>query len=135
LSDTTDGRLRHWISTLSSDEFQGRAPGTEGGKLTKNFISKTFKDLDLEPVKGSYFLEVPTSEITLKDSSYLTLSFRGNDQKMIQVKKWFFGLNRPGNIEKLEIARLFLLVMESLLLNIIGMIMRVLMLGVKRWSS
>ena len=32
---------------------------------------------------GSYFLDVPASEITLKDSSYLTLSFRGNDRKMI----------------------------------------------------
>ena len=41
LSDTTDGRLRYWISTLASDEFEGRAPGTEGGQLTKNFISKT----------------------------------------------------------------------------------------------
>ena len=40
LSDTTDGRLRYWISTLASDEFEGRAPGTEGGQLTKNFISK-----------------------------------------------------------------------------------------------
>ena len=30
LSDTTDGRLRYWISTLSSDEFEGRSPGTEG---------------------------------------------------------------------------------------------------------
>ena len=68
LSDTTDGRLRYWISTLSSDEFEGRAPGTEGGQLTKNFISKTFKDLNLDSVNGSYFLDVPTSEITLKDS-------------------------------------------------------------------
>src|SRR6056300_1004673 len=83
LSDTTDGRLRYWISTLSSDEFEGRAPGTEGGQLTKNFISKTFQDFDLDPVDGSYFLDVPASEITLKDSSYLTLSFRGNDRKMI----------------------------------------------------
>ena len=48
LSDTTDGRLRYWISTLSSDEFEGRAPGTEGGQLTKNFISKTFQDFDLD---------------------------------------------------------------------------------------
>ena len=32
LSDTTDGRLRYWISTLASDEFEGRAPGTEGGQ-------------------------------------------------------------------------------------------------------
>ena len=70
LSDTTDGRLRYWISTLASDEFEGRAPGTEGGQLTKNFISRTFQDLDLEPVDGKYLLDVPASEITLKDSSY-----------------------------------------------------------------
>ena len=31
--------LKDSISKLSSDEFEGRAPGTEGGKLTKNFIS------------------------------------------------------------------------------------------------
>ena len=102
LSDTTDGRLRHWISTLSSDEFQGRAPGTEGGKLTKNFISKTFKDLDLEPVKGSYFLEVPTSEITLKDSSYLTLSFRGNDRKMITGKDAVFWTKQAREYRKIR---------------------------------
>ena len=102
LSDTTDGRLRHWISTLSSDEFQGRAPGTEGGKLTKNFISKTFKDLDLEPVKGSYFLEVPTSEITLKDSSYLTLSFRGNDRKMIAGKDAVFWTKQAREYRKIR---------------------------------
>ena len=102
LSDTTDGRLRHWISTLSSDEFQGRAPGTEGGKLTKNFISKTFKDLDLEPVKGTYFLEVPTSEITLKDSSYLTLSFRGNDRKMIAGKDAVFWTKQAREYRKIR---------------------------------
>jgi Zn-dependent M28 family amino/carboxypeptidase len=102
LSDTTDGRLRYWISTLSSDEFQGRAPGTEGGKLTKNFISKTFKDLDLEPVKGSYFLEVPTSEITLKDSSYLTLSFRGNDRKMIAGKDAVFWTKQAREYRKIR---------------------------------
>ena len=102
LSDTSDGRLRYWISTLSSDEFQGRAPGTEGGKLTKNFISKTFKDLDLEPVKGSYFLEVPTSEITLKDSSYLTLSFRGNDRKMIAGKDAVFWTKQAREYRKIR---------------------------------
>ena len=60
LSDTTDGRLRYWISTLSSDEFEGRAHGTEGGQLTKNFISKTFQDFNLDHIDGSYFLDVPT---------------------------------------------------------------------------
>ena len=102
LSDTTDGRLRYWISTLSSDEFEGRAPGTEGGKLTKNFLSKTFQDLDLEPVNGSYFLDVPTSEITLKDSSYLTFSFRGNDKKMIEGKDVVFWTKQAREYRKVR---------------------------------
>ena len=102
LSDTTDGRLRHWISTLSSDEFEGRAPGTEGGQLTKNFISKTFQNLNLDPVDGSYFLDVPASEITLKDSSYLTLSFRGNDRKMITGDEVVFWTKQARDYRKIR---------------------------------
>ena len=102
LSDTTDGRLRYWISTLSSDEFEGRAPGTEGGQLTKNFISKTFQNLNLDPVDGSYFLDVPASEITLKDSSYLTLSFRGNDRKMITGKEVVFWTKQARDYRKIR---------------------------------
>ena len=102
LSDTTDGRLRYWISTLSSDEFEGRAPGTEGGQLTKNFISQTFQDFDLDPVDGSYFLDVPASEITLKDSSYLTLSFRGNDRKMITGDEVVFWTKQARDYRKIR---------------------------------
>ena len=102
LSDTTDGRLRHWISTLSSDEFEGRAPGTEGGQLTKNFISKTFQNLNLDPVDGSFFLDVPASEITLKDSSYLTLSFRGNDRKMITGDEVVFWTKQARDYRKIR---------------------------------
>jgi Zn-dependent M28 family amino/carboxypeptidase len=102
LSDTTDGRLRYWISTLSSDEFEGRAPGTEGGQLTKNFISKTFQNLNLDPVNGSYFLDVPASEITLKDSSYLTLSFRGNDRKMITGDEVVFWTKQARDYRKIR---------------------------------
>ncbi len=39
------------IRILASDEYQGRAPGTEGGKLTKNFIAQAFKDNKLQPLK------------------------------------------------------------------------------------
>ena len=102
LSDTTDGRLRYWISTLSSDEFEGRAPGTEGGQLTKNFISQTFQDFNLDPIDGNYFLEVPTSEIILKDSSYLTLSFRGNDRKMITGKEVVFWTKQTREYRKIR---------------------------------
>ena len=102
LSDTTDGRLRYWISTLSSDEYEGRAPGTAGGQLTKNFISQTFQDLDLEPIDNNYFLDVPTSEITLKDSSYLTLSFRGNDRKMKTGEEVVFWTKHSRDYKKIR---------------------------------
>jgi len=102
LSHTTDGRLRYWISTLASDDFEGRAPGTEGGQLTKNFISQTFQDLDLDSIDGNYFLDVPTSEITLKDSSYLTLSFRGNDRKMINGKEVVFWTKQARDYRKIR---------------------------------
>ena len=102
LSDTTDGRLRYWISTLASDEFEGRAPGTSGGQLTKNFISQTFQDLDLDPINGNYFLDVPTSEITLKDSSYLTLSFRGDDRKMKTGEEVVFWTKQARDYRKIR---------------------------------
>jgi Zn-dependent M28 family amino/carboxypeptidase len=106
LSETTDGRLKHWIATLASDEFEGRAPGTEGGQLTKNFISQTFRDLDLEPLKDNYFLDVPTSEITLKDSSYLTLSFRGDDRKMITGEEVVFWTKQARDYRKIRESEL-----------------------------
>ena len=31
-----------YVETLSSDDFEGRAPGTPGGIKTKNFISEKF---------------------------------------------------------------------------------------------
>ena len=102
LSDSTDGRLRYWISTLSSDEFEGRAPGTDGGQLTKNFISSTFQDFNLETIDGNYFLDVPATEITLKDSSYLTLSFRGNDRKMVTGKEVVFWTKQAREYRKIR---------------------------------
>jgi hypothetical protein len=46
----TEGQLREWISTLSSDEFEGRKPGTNGGQLTKNYIADQLKKLSIEPL-------------------------------------------------------------------------------------
>ena len=37
------------ITRLSSDEFQGRAPGGEGERLTVQYLSDQFKAAGLEP--------------------------------------------------------------------------------------
>ena len=50
---------RNDLKTLSSDEFQGRRPGTAGGKMTQQYLINSFKSMGLEPGNnGSYLQEV-----------------------------------------------------------------------------
>ena len=52
------------ISTLSSDDFQGRKPFTVGEKRTINYLRSRFRSLGLAPGNGkSYFQEVPMVDI------------------------------------------------------------------------
>ena len=37
------------IKVLSSDEFEGRAPGTKGEELTVKYLEDEFKKLGLQP--------------------------------------------------------------------------------------
>src|ERR1700726_2515363 len=61
---TPDGMLAH-IKELSSDEFEGRAPGTKGEELSINYISDQFKKIGLKPgnPNGSYTQDVPLAGI------------------------------------------------------------------------
>ena len=63
VSEVTDAEFvadyRNDLKTLSSDEFQGRKPGTPGGKMTQQFLINRFKSIGLEPGNnGSYLQEV-----------------------------------------------------------------------------
>jgi Zn-dependent M28 family amino/carboxypeptidase len=53
--------LLEQISTLASDEFEGRAPGTQGEQLTIDYLQQQFKKLGLEPGNpdGTYVQAVP----------------------------------------------------------------------------
>jgi Zn-dependent M28 family amino/carboxypeptidase len=52
--------LEH-IKVLSSDEFEGRAPGTKGEELSVKYIQDQFKQLNLKPGNpdGTYVQKVP----------------------------------------------------------------------------
>jgi Zn-dependent M28 family amino/carboxypeptidase len=52
--------LQH-IKMLSSDDFEGRSPGTRGEKRTTEYIARQFADLGLKPGNpdGTYFQSVP----------------------------------------------------------------------------
>ena len=68
------------LITLSSDEFMGRMPFTEGEKLTTSFLESKFKEMGLEPGNGdSYFQEVPmVSIITYPEQSMEFKSAQGS---------------------------------------------------------
>jgi Zn-dependent M28 family amino/carboxypeptidase len=57
--------LRGLTETLSSDAFEGRAPGTNGEELTVNLLAERFAAAGLQPGNnGSWFQDVPLVEIT-----------------------------------------------------------------------
>ncbi len=64
-SISAEALLAH-TRTLSSDEFEGRAPGTKGEDRTVAYLADQFKKYGLEPgaADGSYFQPVPLVGIT-----------------------------------------------------------------------
>ena len=55
--------LQRVTQTLSSDEYEGRAPGTPGEQRTIAFLSREFERAGLRPGnRGSWYQDVPRSE-------------------------------------------------------------------------
>jgi len=64
-----DSLMQH-IKVLSSDEFMGRRPFTEGEEKTVAYMQSTFQRLGAEPGNGnSYIQEVPLVDITIHADS------------------------------------------------------------------
>jgi Zn-dependent M28 family amino/carboxypeptidase len=87
--------LENHIIELSSDEYQGRMPFTEGETKTVAYLEEQFKDMGAEPGNGnSFFQEVPlvnitcladpTMEITTSEGS---ISLKGFDDYILYSEK------------------------------------------------
>ena len=60
---------------LSSDEFEGRSPGTPGEEKTLAYLAKRFAEAGLQPGNnGSWFQDVPLVEITADTIAPLRIS-------------------------------------------------------------
>ncbi|MFC4292566.1 M28 family metallopeptidase [Sphingorhabdus arenilitoris] len=76
--EMSDATMKEITEKLSSDEFEGRAPGTPGEEKTITYLVDKFKGAGLEPGNGdSWFQNVPLVEISAKNTSPLT--FTGKD--------------------------------------------------------
>jgi Zn-dependent M28 family amino/carboxypeptidase len=57
-----EASYRRHVEILASDEFGGRAPGSQGEELTVAYLVDNFKNMGLEPANdGSYIQAVPLS--------------------------------------------------------------------------
>src|SRR5579885_3785328 len=73
-SITADDILKH-IKTLSSDEFEGRGPGTKGEELSVAYITDQFKKFGLKPGNpdGTYVQKVPLMGFTSQPQFYVSV--------------------------------------------------------------
>lgn len=73
--DISESTLKDVTRTLSSDEFEGRMPGTAGEEKTVAYLTERFEAAGLKPGNnGSWVQDVPLAEITARDHAPLTIS-------------------------------------------------------------
>lgn len=71
----SESDMKEMTRVLSSDAFEGRAPGTAGEEKAVAYIIERFKAAGLQPGnKGSWVQDVPLVEITGKDFAPLTIA-------------------------------------------------------------
>jgi Zn-dependent M28 family amino/carboxypeptidase len=75
-------RLMKDIKTLSTDEYGGRAPGSEGEEKTVACLTERFKEIGLSPGNpdGTYVQNVPLVSITATDESRVVLEHKGAEE-------------------------------------------------------
>jgi Zn-dependent M28 family amino/carboxypeptidase len=74
----SEAQYRRHVEVLSSDAFEGRAPGTEGEKKTLAYIEQQFRAAGLTgAIDGSFLQPVPVAEIVPHASPTLDVSGAG----------------------------------------------------------
>ena len=79
-------RLSAVVEVLASDEFEGRAPGTPGGRKTVEYLTEQFAALGLEPggTNGSWIHTVPLIRTQVQTPAALRFSVAGTTQQLQQ---------------------------------------------------
>jgi len=103
----TKAVLEH-VKVLSSDEYEGRAPGSKGEELTVAYLIDQFKKIGLKPgnTDGTYVQKVPLVGITptpaplvfTKGSQKLTLKWKDD------VVAWTKHVAAEARIDKSDLV-------------------------------
>ncbi|MGD1094996.1 MAG: M28 family peptidase [Bryobacteraceae bacterium] len=75
LNSITTDELLSRIKVLSSDEFEGRAPGSKGEDLTVNYLTAEFQKIGLKPGNpdGTFIQKVPLAGIQSDSKTEITV--------------------------------------------------------------
>jgi len=96
-------QLIEHVKVLSSDKFGGRAPSSEGEKLTLAYLTEQFKAIGFKPGNGDSFLqEVPL--VSIEASSDMTLAIGGKNYQ--HGTDMVMGSSRISELEKLTNSEL-----------------------------
>ncbi len=99
--------MKEATRTLSSDEFEGRLPGTAGEEKTVAYIAEQFEKAGLEPGNnGSWFQDVPLVEITGRDFAPLTVKADGETMNFDFGEDWVGVSYRETPTTKIENSEL-----------------------------
>ena len=92
--------LRTLVSTLASDEFEGRAPGSAGEEKTVEYIKAQYERIGLRPGgdNDTYFQTVPMVETTADESTVLRLDSNGAARELAFGPEMVIG-TRTGQAE------------------------------------
>jgi len=102
-------RLMAHIRTLSSNEFQGRGPGTKGEELSLAYIVKQFHDMGLESGNsdGSYLQAVPLVGIRPDPNMTLTIAGYGKTMQLAFEKDFVAQTRRMVDSVHLDADMIF----------------------------
>lgn len=86
---------QNYVLTLSSPDFEGRAPTSPGGRKTVAFIEREFRRIGLKPANGdSYLQPVPLIEITAKNFSFLKINGDSKELSFAALEDFVIGTSR-----------------------------------------
>lgn len=99
----TESGFENHLTKLSSDEFMGRMPFTEGETKTLAYLEAEIKKLGLEPGNGtSYQQEVPMVEITTQTDSVMKIKGEKQLLKLSGLKDYVIWTPRADQ-EKIDL--------------------------------
>jgi len=101
-------RLSDITRTLSSDEFEGRAPGSPGETKTIAYLVEQFKAVGLEPAgpDGSYEQVVPLVRTQVPADASMSVTLNGKRRPLVQQQDMAALALRPVDRVRIENAPL-----------------------------